>query len=415
MSQCPHINLADPDNYVGGVPFEWLRELRENQPVFWQEDPNFEAGGYWAITKHKDVDFISKNPLVFSSSERTCMLSDMAPEQIELQRMILINMDPPDHIKHRRIVRAAFTPKVVDSYHERFKAIAKDIVDRVASEGRCEFVQDIAAELPLIAICELMAVPLEHRKKIFEWTNIMIGADDPDLTTSEEDAQIAMAELFTLGHQMASDYKAGKTVGQDTGYLMSALLDGVDGEKLNEEEFSTFFLILLVAGNETTRTVTAQGMRLLMEHPEALERLAADPSKIPDAIEEILRYHTAVVAFRRTAMEDATLPSGHEIKKGDNVVLFYHSASRDEEVFSDPETFDITRAEREDVRNKHRAFGIGEHFCLGSHLARLELQVIFEEIIPRMRNPKLVEPISWLRSNFINGIKEMHVEFDAVK
>lgn len=413
MSQCPHVNLADPDSYIGGVPFEWLRELREKEPVFWQEEPNFAEGGYWAITKHKDLDYVSKNPAIFSSAERTCLMRDMAPEQLELNRMILINMDPPDHIKHRRIVRNAFTPKVVDSYHERFKVIAKDIIDQVASKGRCEFIQDVAAELPLIAICELMAVPLDRRKDVFEWTNVMIGSEDPDLSTSEEDGQMAMAELFAFGHQLATDYLEGKAVGENTGYLMSALLDGIEGEKLNEVEFSTFFLILLVAGNETTRTVTAQGMRLLMDHPDSLQQLVDNPDLIPDAIEEMLRYHTAVVSFRRTVMEDTELPSGHTVKKGDNVVMFYHSASRDEDVFDDPDTFDITRAQREDVRNKHRAFGIGEHFCLGSHLARLELQVIFEEIVPRLRNPRLVQPVNWLRSNFINGIKEMHIEFDA--
>lgn len=412
MSACPHINLADPDNYVGGVPFEWLKELRAEQPVFWQEAEVFATGGYWAITKHKDVDFISKHPLLFSSAERTCMLQDIDAEQLPLQQMILINMDPPNHIQHRRIIRKAFIPKVVDSYHERFKEIAKDIVDRVASKGRCEFVQDVAAELPLIAICELMGVPIEHRHKIFEWTNTMIGGDDPDLTTTEEDARNAMMELFMFGHQMAADYEANKAKGIDGAYIMSALLDGLDGEKLSHEEFSSFFLILLIAGNETTRTVTAHGMRLLMDNPDQLQQLIDNPAMIPNAMEEILRYHTAVVAFRRTATEDVDLPSGHTIKKGDNVVMFYHSASRDEEVFSDPETFDITRQEREDVKNKHRAFGIGEHFCLGSHLARLELQVIFEEIVPRLKNPKLDQPINWLRSNFINGIKEMHITFD---
>ncbi len=412
MSSCPHINLADPDNYVGGVPFEWLRELRAEQPVFWQAYPEFNTGGYWAITKHKDIDFISKSPLLFSSAERTCMLREIEEEQMPLQRLILINMDPPDHIQHRRIIRKAFVPKVVDSYHERFKQVAKEIVDRVAEKGRCEFVEEVAAELPLIAICELMAVPLEHRHKIFEWTNTMIGSDDPDLATTEDDAQIAMMELFAFGQQMAQDYEKSKERGEDGSYIMSALLDGIDGEKLSHDEFSSFFLILLIAGNETTRTVTSHGMRLLMDHPEQLQELVDDPSGIPNAVEEMLRYHTAVVAFRRTAMEDVTLPSGHPVKKGDDVVMFYHSANRDEEVFEDPETFDINRQDREDVRNKHRAFGIGEHFCLGSHLARLELQVIFEEIIPRMRNPRLAGEISWLRSNFINGIKEMHVEFD---
>lgn len=414
MSACPHINLADPDNYVGGVPFEWLKELRAEQPVFWQATEAFKTGGYWAITKHKDLDFISKNPLLFSSFERTCMLQDIEPDQLAMQQSTLINMDPPDHIQHRRIIRKAFVPKVVDSYHARFKEIAKDIVDRVASKGKCEFVEEVAAELPLIAICELMGVPIEHRHRIFEWTNTMIGSDDPDLATTAEDAQNAMMELFMFGQQMANDYETGKAQGIEGSYIMSALLDGVDddGEKLSADEFSTFFLILLVAGNETTRTVTSHGMRLLMDNPDQLQQLIDHPEMIPNAMEEVLRFHTAVVAFRRTATEDTKLPSGHTVKKGDNVVLYYHSASRDEEVFSDSETFDIRRQEREDVKNKHRAFGIGEHFCLGSHLARLELQVIFEEIIPRLKNPKLDQPINWLRSNFINGIKEMHITFD---
>lgn len=413
MSSCPHIDLANPDNYVGGVPFEWLKELRAEQPVSWQKDPTFNRGGYWAITKHKDIDVISKDPKTFSSAERTCMVRDIEPEQLPLQRMILINMDPPDHIQHRRIIRKAFVPKVVDSYHQRFKEVAKEIVDRVAAKGECEFVEEVAAELPLIAICELMGVPIEHRHKIFEWTNIMIGSDDPDLTTTEQDAQNAMMELFAFGQQMAEDHLAGTFDPVDgKSQIMSALLDGVDGEKLSNDEFGSFFLILLIAGNETTRTVTSHGMRLLIEHPEQLQQLVDDPSKIPNAMEEILRYHTAVVSFRRTAMKDVTLPSGHEIKAGDDVVMFYHSANRDEDVFSDSETFDINRQDREDVRNKHRAFGIGEHFCLGSHLARLELQVIFEEIIPRIRHPKLSGEINWLRSNFINGVKEMRITFD---
>ena len=412
MSACPHINLADPDNYVGGVPFEWLKELRAEQPVFWQATDAFENGGYWAITKHKDLDFISKNPLLFSSEQRTCMLQDIDADQLAMQQSTLINMDPPGHIQHRRIIRKAFVPKVVDSYHARFKEVAKEIVDRVAAKGECEFVEDVAAELPLIAICELMGVPIEHRHKIFEWTNTMIGSDDPDLSTTQEDAQNAMLELFMFGQQMATDYMANKERGIEGSYIMSALLDGIDGEKLSSDEFSTFFLILLVAGNETTRTVTSHGMRLLMDDPEQLQLLVENPDMIPNAMEEVLRFHTAVVAFRRTVVEDTELPSGAVVKKGDNVVMYYHSASRDEDIFSDPDTFDIRRQEREDVKNKHRAFGIGEHFCLGSHLARLELQVIFEEIIPRMRNPKLVKPINWLRSNFINGIKEMHISFD---
>ena len=210
MSGCPHIDLADPDNYVGGVPFEWLKQLRAEEPVSWQTTDAFETGGYWAITKHKDVDFISKKPLLFSSEQRTCMLLDLGPEELIMQRLTLINMDPPGHIQHRKIIRKAFTPKVVNSYHQRFKEIAKNILDRVAHKGHCEFVEDVAAELPLIAICELMGVPVEHRHKIFEWTNTMIGGDDPDLSTTEEDARNAMIELFAFGGQMAAEHEAGK-------------------------------------------------------------------------------------------------------------------------------------------------------------------------------------------------------------
>ncbi len=413
MTACPHINLADHDSYVGGVPFHWLKELRAEQPVFWQASSVLEQGGYWAITTHQDLDFVSKNPTIFSSAERTCYLHDMkSAEDLELQRSNLINMDPPDHIQHRRIIRKAFTPKAVDHYHQRFQEIAKGIVDRVAKKGECEFVGEVASELPLIAICELVGVPLEHRHNIFTWTNTMIGNEDPDMAASEDDARNAMINLFMLGQEVAREHEALLAKGIDRSPIMTSLLEGVDGKRLSPDEFSNFFLVLLIAGNETTRTVTTHGMRLLMENPDQLQALIDDPSAIPAAMEEVLRYNTAVIAFRRTAMGDCALPSGHKISKGDNVVLYYHSANRDEAIFDDGERFDVTRQQHEDVRNKHRAFGVGEHFCLGSHLARLELQIIFEEVLPRLRNPRLAQPISWLRSNFINGIKAMHITFD---
>ena len=268
----------------------------------------------------------------------------------------------------------------------------------------------MAADLPLIAICELMGVPLDKRRKLFEWTNIMIGMDDPELATTEEDGTLAMAEMFFLAQELAVAHKANP---QDD--IVSVLLNGtVEDEPLTEEEFCHFFLLLIVAGNETTRTVTGHGMRLLIEHPDQYQKLVDQPDLLEGAIEEFLRYNPAVIAFRRTAMEDVEV-GGKLIREGEKVHLFYASASADEDVFTDVDTFDVTRAQREDVKNNHRAFGVGEHFCLGSHLARLELRVIFEEILGRIRNPRFNGEINWLRSNFINGLRAMPIAFDVAE
>lgn len=409
MSVCPyHINLNNPDTFRGGLPRESFRWLRQNQPVAWHE-PRDGQPGYWAITRQEDLDFISKHPELFSSEERTCFLQDLPDDQLAMQRLLMINMDPPKHLKYRRLVRSAFTPRKVDSYGPRFREIAADILDRAVEGGRCDFVEDIAVELPLIAICELMGVPLERRQRLFELTNIMLGMDDPELTTSEEDGMNAMLEMFMLGMELAAAHRESPSEG-----IVGTLLEGtVEDEPLTDDEFCYFFLLLIVAGNETTRTVTSQGMRLLLENPEQYQKLVDNPDLIPDAIEEFLRYNPAVIAFRRTAMQDIEL-GGASIRKGDLVQLFYGAASADEAVFSDSDRFDILRNQYEDVRNGHRAFGVGQHFCLGSHLARLELETIFREIVKRIRNPRLDGEIRWLRSNFINGIKAMPIKFDVV-
>ena len=408
MSGCPHIDLTAPETYQGDVPREVFRYLRDQAPVYWHEDPQ-QGIGFWAITRHADLDFVSKNPQLFSSSEKSCLLNESDPENLALLRLQLINMDPPDHLKYRRLVRNAFTPRQVDSYEPRFREVARDILSKAVEGGRCEFVADVASELPLIAICELMGVPLDKRRRLFELTNIMMGMDDPELTTTEEDGMLAMMEMFFLAQELAEQHRTNP---QDD--IVNVLLNGtVEDEPLTDEEFCHFFLLLIVAGNETTRTVTAQGMRLLMEHPDQYRQLLENPDLLEGAIEEFLRFNPAVIAFRRTAMEDVEL-GGQQIRKGDKIQLYYAAASSDEAVFEDADTFDITRAQREDVRNKHRAFGIGEHFCMGSHLARLELKVIFEEILKRIRNPELDGDINWLRSNFIHGIKSMPIAFEVV-
>ena len=408
MSGCPVFDLTAPDTYLGGMPRETFKYLRNEQPVYWHEDPA-QGRGFWAVTRHQDLDFISKNPLLFSSEAETCFLHEQDPEMLAMMRLQLINMDPPKHIKYRRLVRNAFTPKVVDSYEDRFREIAREILDRAVEGGRCEFVEDVAAELPLIAICELMGVPLDKRRRLFELTNIMIGMDDPELSTTQEEGTMAMMEMFMMAQELAAQQK---TRPQDD--IVNVLLNGtVEDEPLTDDEFCYFFLLLIVAGNETTRTVTSHGMRLLIEHGQ-YQQLADNPELLEGAIEEFLRYNPAVIAFRRTATEDVEV-GGQLIKKGDKIQMYYGSASADEAVFSDSDRFDITRAQREELRNSHRAFGIGEHFCLGSHLARLELKVIFQEILRRMSNPRFDGEIAWLRSNFINGIKSMPIAFDTVK
>ncbi len=407
MSGCPHIDLTDPDTYAGGMPREVYRYLRNERPVYWHEDPA-QGAGFWAVTRQKELDFVSKHPLLFSSAEKGCMLNELDEGDLEQMRNQMINMDPPEHLKFRRLVRSAFTPGNVDACAGRFREIASGILDEAVRGGECEFVEDISAELPLIAICELMGVPLEQRRRLFELTNTMIGIDDPELATSEDDGRQAMAEMFMMAHEMAASHR--RNPADD---IVDILLNGtVEDEPLSDKEFCHFFLLLMVAGNETTRTVTTHGMRLLIESGQ-YQRLVDDRGLLEGAIEEFLRYNPAVIAFRRTAMRDVEL-GGQLIRKGDKVELFYGAASSDEAHFADAERFDITRAQREDVRNRHRAFGIGEHFCLGSHLARLELKVIFEAILSRIRNPRIEGEIRWLRSNFINGIKEMRIRFDVV-
>lgn len=399
-------DLADPDSYLNGVPLDWFAALRRQQPVSWQEDPRIGVG-YWAVTRREELDIVAKSPELFSSAERTCFYPERSPEDAAAMRTLLINMDPPDHVKYRRIIRNAFTPRAVDSYEPRFRAIAREILDKVAPVGRCEFVKDIAAELPLIAICELMGIPLEDRHQFFEWTNTMIGSQDPELAIDAQAIAAAHFQVFQYGRTLAERYRRSPQQN-----IVGALIDArVADEHLTEDEFCNFFLLLVVAGNETTRTVTSHGMRLLIEHPEQYQRLQAQPELVPHAIEEFLRYNTAVIQFRRTAMADVEL-GGASIKRGDKVVLFYPSANHDEAVFAKPELFDVERDRRDDIKNEHRAFGFGEHFCLGAHLARLELRVIFDEIVARIHNPRFDGPPRWMRSNFISGIKSMPIVFD---
>jgi cholest-4-en-3-one 26-monooxygenase len=410
MNQCPYVDLLDPDTYINGMPYAALKEIRNAGSMVWMEDPN--AGvPYWVVTRKKELDFISKNPKIFSSAEASPFPMEPKPGREGNHHHFVIGMDPPKHQKFRRIMREAFTPKAVNSYEPRFRRYAKQIVDAVASKGECEFVEDVAAELPLIAIMELAGVPIEDRKMFFEWTNTMSFADDPDMATSPEDGFLASFKMLEYAKKMASEQRDNP---KDD--LVGALLKGrVDGEPISDEDLSWMFLLTVVGGNESTRTSTAHGLRLLMEHPDQLQHLIDHPKDIKAAIEEMIRYNTAFIAMRRTAMEDIEV-GGQQIKKGDKIVMHYHMINHDENVFGeDAMEFNIHRAINQDISNQLRSFGIGQHFCIGSHLARMELQVIFEEMLPRLRNPKFSEPIKYMRSSFINTIKEMRISFDPEK
>jgi cholest-4-en-3-one 26-monooxygenase len=270
----------------------------------------------------------------------------------------------------------------------------------VAKRGSFDFVTEIAAELPLLVIAELLGVPAEDRHKVFEWSNSLVGFDDPEYNTSMETGKIASAQMWAYANQLALERKE-----HPLGDLVSVLMEAeVDGDRLTEMEFDSFFLLLAVAGNETTRNLISGGMRALIEHPDQRARVLADPTLLPSTIEEMLRWVSPLIHFRRTATRDVEM-HGKTIREGDKVVIFYPSANNDERVFVNPHTFDVSRSP-----NDHLAFGIGEHFCLGANLARLEIRLIFEEMLKRLPDLELAGPVRRLRSNFLNGIKAMPVK-----
>ena len=400
----PEINLIDPDVYQrGGPPHEMFSWLRANDPVFWHASGG-EPGwpGFWAVTRHADIGYLSRHPEIFSSARRLCLFGEVPEEHIQLQRLMMLNMDPPQHTRQRAFVNRGFTPRMIRRLEDHIAEICHALLDDVQDSGGADFVTEIAAPLPLWVICELVGAPVEDRDHIFELSNLLIGSADPEFQIGPKAQQNAAAEIYAYGAALAERRRA-----QPADDIITRLLQPDDnGEALTSDEFDLFFLLLTVAGNETTRNAAAGGMLALFEHPEQWQRLLEDPVLIPAAAEEIVRWVSPVNMFRRTALRDTEL-GGQQIAAGDKVVVFYASANRDESVFPAPDRFDVGRDP-----NPHVGFGGGgPHFCLGRHLAALELRVLLEALADRMPGIRLDGEPSRLRSNFINGIKHMPVRF----
>jgi cholest-4-en-3-one 26-monooxygenase len=394
------IDLYDRSNYVEAVPFDWFDELRKSEKAWWQDEPD--GPGFWCFTRHEDVVAINRDWEHFSSNKGATMVIDMDDEALAMQQQMMLNMDPPLHTRYRLLINKGFTPRMVKKLEEDMRERATRIVDAICEKGECDFVTDVASELPLQVISDILGVPQEDRFKVFDWSNRLVGADDPEYAANQENPIEAAMELYTYGHMIAENRKANP---QDD--IVSILLQAeVDGHTLSELEFDMFFLLLTVAGNETTRNALAHGMLALMEHPDQKQKLAENLDLMPTAVNEILRWGTPVMCFRRTATEDVEV-RGNKIKEGDKVVIWYISANRDETVFEDPYTFDITRE-----NNPHVSFGAGgPHFCLGANLARMEMQVMYEEILRRIPDIEVAGPVERLQSHFINGIKHLPVKF----
>ena len=405
---CPvNIDLVDPDTFTDGPPLPEFATMRDEAPVCWHPHPGSSGEGFWAVTTRADIEEISRQPEVFSSGEEGAILSTGSREQnetqIEIMRLLMINMDPPEHSDLRNIVQRAFTPRTIRSLEPRLTEFANQIVDRALAKGEGDFVKDVAAEMPLLALCELMGIPGEDRAKIFDLSNRLIGFDDPEFQTSPEDSQLASMEMYMYANELAAEHKTNPK--ED---IISRLLKAeVDGGRLTDEQFDVFFLLLAVAGNETTRNAITHGMQAFFDHPEQWEIFKTE-RPLDTAAEEIIRWATPVMQFQRTAMRDYVL-GGQTITKGERVVLFYTAANRDDNAITAADTFDVRRA-----KNDHVAFGGGgPHFCLGANLARAEIRIMFDVIAERMPDITQTGPPRGLRSMFINGVKELPARYTA--
>jgi len=402
----PGFDFTDPDLNHERLPVEELARLRRTTPIWWNPQPDdfgFEDGGYWVITKHKDVKEISRRSDVFSSQEKTAIpryKDGTFAEQVDRGKFVLLNMDAPHHTHLRKIISRAFTPRAIEVLREDLARRAGEIAREAAASGSGDFVEQVSAELPLQAIAGLMGVPQEERKKLFHWSNQMVGDLDPEFAGN--DAMGASVDLIMYGMQMAAD----RTANPRDDLVTKLVQADVEGHKLSDDEFGFFVILLAVAGNETTRNSITHGMVAFSEFPDQWELYKRQ--RPVTAVEEIVRWATPVTSFQRTALCDYEL-SGVTIKKGQRVLMVYRSANFDEEVFEDPFSFNILRDP-----NPHVGFGgTGAHFCIGTNLARMTIDVMFNAIADHMPDLAPLAKPERLRSGWLNGIKHWNVDYSG--
>ena len=394
------VDLSDSRSFVDGVPHAWLAHLRRTDPVHWQDEPG--GPGFWAVTRYEDCVTVNRDYERFSSAAQGTMPFELGADEVAQQSLMMLNMDPPLHTRYRRLVNKGFTPRMVRDLEDSIHRSADTIIDEVIEKGEADFVTQISAELPLQVIAELLGVPQADRHRMFDWSNRMVGSEDPEYQAEAERAMNAAMELYAYAAELF-----GRKRIEPHADLMSVLTNiEMEGERLSDLELELFFLLLTVAGNETTRNLMSGAMHAFFQNPDQWQRLLADRDLLPSAADEMLRYVSPVMNFRRTAMCEAEL-SGTTVAAGDKVVFFHTSANRDADVFDDPDTFDIGRDP-----NPHIAFGGGgPHFCLGANLARMEIRVMFEHLLDRMPDIRQDGDVQRLQSRFINGVKHLPVAF----
>jgi cholest-4-en-3-one 26-monooxygenase len=370
-------DLFDLDHFADGPPHDLFRRLRAEAPVCFLPEPD--GPGYWGVFGYEDLFEVSRRPQTFGSHPNTMIVDPGGSDEATVAGELMLNQDPPRHTKLRKLVNRGFTPRQISALEPRIRARVRAVLDAATVGQTFDLVRDVAIEVPLQVIAELVGVPEDERHQVFAWTERMMSLDDPELGGSIDDAHAAIREMFEYADRLAAERT------------------GRDGSDL-------FFMLLMNAGSETTRNLITGGMLALLDHPDERARLTHDPALLPTAIEEMLRWVTPVIHFRRTARADTEL-GGQSIRAGEKVVMWYSSANRDERQFPDADRFDVARSP-----NEHVAFGAGgPHFCLGASLARLETRIVFEELLDMMPALELAGPVRRLGSNFINGIKSLPV------